>query len=296
MAYLVAAFYKFVRLPDCNALRGPLLEYCRTQAIKGTILLAAEGINGTICGTEAGIRAVFDYLEQDDRLRAIDIKESWVDRPSFAKLKVKVKAEIVTFGQPQANPAEQVGTYVKAEDWNALISEPDVLVIDTRNEFEVAVGSFKGAINPHTESFREFPAAVAQIAPQPHQKVAMFCTGGIRCEKASAYLLTQGFASVYHLEGGILKYLETVEPEESLWEGECYVFDQRVTVTHGVQPGTYANCAGCGHPVSPTEMASPQYEIGISCPHCYDRLTADQLSRFRERKKQLLLQRQRAES
>jgi UPF0176 protein len=296
MAYLVATFYKFVLLPDCESRRGPLLAYCRTQGIKGTILLAAEGINGTICGTESGIRAVFDYLGRDDRLRAIDIKTSWVETPSFAKLKVKVKAEIVTFGQPQANPATHVGTYVKAEEWNALINDPEVLVIDTRNEFEVAVGSFKGALNPHTASFREFPTAVEQLDPNQHQKVAMFCTGGIRCEKASAYLLTQGFDQVYHLEGGILKYLETVPPEQSLWEGECYVFDQRVTVTHGVQPGTYANCAGCGHPVSPAEMEFPQYEIGISCPHCYDRLTADQLSRFRERKKQLLLQRERAES
>jgi UPF0176 protein len=296
MAYLVASFYKFVLLPDCRQWRDRLFEHCTQQDVKGTILLAAEGINGTICGRESGVRSVLAVLATDDRFAALGVKESWVDRPSFAKLKVKVKSEIVTFGQPQANPAEQVGTYVRPEDWNALIQDPEVLVIDTRNDFEVGVGSFQGAVNPQTESFREFPDYVAQLDPTQHKKVAMFCTGGIRCEKASAYMLTQGFESVYHLEGGILNYLETVDPNRSLWEGECYVFDQRVTVTHGVQPGTYANCAGCGHPVSPAAMRSPQYEIGISCPHCHDQLTDDQRLRFQERKKQILLQRQRAES
>jgi UPF0176 protein len=213
---------------------------------------------------------------------------------NFAQLKVKVKREIVTFGQPQANPSQQVGTYVQPADWNQVISDPEVLVIDTRNDFEVGVGSFRGAVNPKTESFREFPAYVEQLDPDKHQKVAMFCTGGIRCEKASSYMLSQGFATVYHLEGGILKYLETVAPEDSLWEGECYVFDQRVTVTHGLQAGSYSNCAGCGHPVAREAMQSPYYEAGISCPHCYDKLSADQLQRFRERKKQLQLKRQRA--
>jgi UPF0176 protein len=296
MAYLVASFYQFALLPDCREWRDRLFKHCAQKEIKGTILLAAEGINGTICGTAAGVRSVLAELATDDRFAALAVKESWADRPSFAKLKVKVKSEIVTFGQPQANPAEGAGTYVKPEDWNELIRDPEVLVIDTRNDFEVGVGTFQGAVNPQTESFREFPDYVAQLDPAQHKKVAMFCTGGIRCEKASAYMLTQGFESVYHLEGGILNYLETVEPAASLWEGECYVFDQRVTVTHGVQPGTYANCAGCGHPVSPAAMASPQYDSGISCPHCHDQLTDDQLIRFRERKKQLLLQRQRAES
>ncbi len=296
MAYLVATFYKFVLLPDCQTLRDRLHECCRTQNIKGTILLAAEGINGTIAGTEAAVRSVISYLETDDRFTHLDIKSSWAETITFAKLKVKVKSEIVSFDQPQANPAEQVGTYVKPEDWNALISDPEVLLIDTRNEFEVAVGSFKGAIDPQTAAFREFPQYVEQLDRAHHTKVAMFCTGGIRCEKASSYMLSQGFDQVYHLEGGILKYLETVPPEQSLWEGECYVFDQRVTVTHGVAPGTYANCMGCGHPVSPEAQKSPQYEAGIACPHCDDRLTDDQLSRFRERQKQLLLKRARAES
>jgi UPF0176 protein len=296
MAYLVASFYKFVLLPDCREWRDRLFDHCAQQDVKGTLLLAAEGINGTICGPESGVRSVLADLATDDRFTGLTVKESWADRPSFAKLKVKIKSEIVTFGQPQANPAEGAGTYVKPEDWNDLISDPEVLVIDTRNDFEVGVGSFQGAVNPQTESFREFPDYVAQLDPAQHKKVAMFCTGGIRCEKASAYMLTQGFESVYHLEGGILNYLETVDPNRSLWEGECYVFDQRVTVTHGVQPGTYANCAGCGHPVSPEATRSPQYEVGISCPHCHDQLTDDQLIRFRERKKQLLLQRQRAES
>jgi UPF0176 protein len=296
MAYLVATFYKFVLLPDCQTLRDRLHECCRTHQIKGTILLAEEGINGTITGTAAAVRSVIAYLETDDRFADLDIKAAWAKTITFAKLKVKVKSEIVSFGQPQVNPAEQVGTYVKPEDWNALISDPEVLVIDTRNEFEVAVGSFRGAIDPQTAAFREFPQYVAHLDRATHQKVAMFCTGGIRCEKASAYMLSQGFDQVYHLEGGILKYLETVPPEQSLWEGECYVFDQRVTVTHGVEPGTYANCMGCGHPVSPEDQQSPQYAAGIACPHCDDRLTTDQLSRFRERQKQLLLKRARAES
>lgn len=294
MAYLVATFYKFVLLPDCQAQRQPLQETCQSLGIKGTILLAEEGINGTICGTESAIAAVFDYLKTDDRFVDLDVKYSWSDKMSFAKLKVKVKKEIVTFGQPQANPAKQVGTYVKPEQWNTVISDPEVLVIDTRNDFEVSVGSFRRAVNPQTSSFREFPEYVEQLDPKQHKKVAMFCTGGIRCEKASSYMLAQGFEQVYHLEGGILKYLETVPAEASLWEGECYVFDQRVTVTHGVQPGSYGNCAGCGHPVSPDEMQSEKYEIGISCPHCYDKLTEDQRRRFAERKKQILLQRARA--
>ncbi|MBE9031689.1 rhodanese-related sulfurtransferase [filamentous cyanobacterium LEGE 11480] len=294
MAYLVAAFYKFVSLSDCHSIRSTLLERCADQGVKGTILLAEEGINGTICGTEASVRNVFAYLEQDSRFARLDIKESWSPQMSFAKLKVKVKKEIVTFGQPQANPAKQVGTYVKPEDWNAVIADPEVLVIDTRNDFEVGVGSFQRAVNPQTNSFREFPEYVEQLDPETHKKVAMFCTGGIRCEKASAYMLDQGFDQVYHLEGGILKYLETVPADDSLWEGECYVFDQRVTVIHGVEPGSYDNCAGCGHPVSPAEMQSPQYEAGISCPHCYDKLTDDQRERFTERKKQILLKRERA--
>jgi UPF0176 protein len=293
MAYLVAAFYKFVVLDDAVSLQGLLRDRAKATGIRGTILLAAEGINGTICGTADAIAAFFSQLRQDDRFADLAVKESWSAQMNFAKLKVKIKREIVTFGQPEANPARQVGTYVKPEDWNALIQDPDVLVIDTRNDFEVAVGSFQRAINPQTEAFGEFPDYVAQLDPQQHKKVAMFCTGGIRCEKASAYMLNQGFEQVYHLEGGILKYLETVPPEASLWDGECYVFDQRVTVTHGVQPGTYANCAGCGYPVSPEAQQSPQYEPGISCPHCYDQLTPDQLSRFRERKKQLELKRQR---
>jgi UPF0176 protein len=292
MAYLVAGFYKFVLLPDCQEWRKRLLEDCVRQDVKGTILLAAEGINGTICGTEAAIRSVLAGLADDDRFATLTVKESWVDQPSFAKLKVKVKSEIVTFGQPQANPAESVGTYVSPEEWNALINDPEVLLIDTRNDFEVNVGSFPGAVNPQTEAFREFPDYVAQLDPAQHKKVAMFCTGGIRCEKASAYMLNRGFESVYHLEGGILNYLETVTPDRSLWKGECYVFDQRTTVTHGVQPGSYVNCAGCGYPVSPEAQRSPQYEVGISCPHCRDQLTAAQLARFRTRQQQLASQHQ----
>ncbi|MFM2431927.1 MAG: hypothetical protein RLZZ511_3140 [Cyanobacteriota bacterium] len=294
MAYLVAAFYKFVVLDDAPRLQVLLRGRAAAAGIRGTVLLATEGINGTVCGTEAAIRKFFEQLRRDDRFADLEAKESWSERMSFAKLKVKVKREIVTFGQPQANPGKQVGTYVQPEDWNALIRDPEVLVIDTRNDFEVQVGSFQRSVNPQTDSFREFPDYVAQLDPQQHKKVAMFCTGGIRCEKASSYMLNQGFEQVYHLDGGILKYLETVPAAESLWEGECYVFDQRVSVTHGVEPGTYANCAGCGYPVSPAAQQSPQYEPGISCPHCYEQLTPDQLSRFRERKKQLELKRHRS--
>ena len=294
MAYLVATFYKFVSLPDCHERCIALRALCEAESIKGTILLAEEGINGTICGTESAIGKVLNTLNQDERFADLDVKQSWSESMSFAKLKVKVKPEIVTFGQPQANPAKQVGSYVKPQDWNQIISDPDVLVIDTRNDFEVGVGSFRGAVNPKTESFREFSTYVEQLDPAQHKKVAMFCTGGIRCEKASSYMLSQGFATVYHLEGGILEYLATVDPTDSLWEGECYVFDQRVTVTHGVQTGSYDNCAGCGQPVSPAAMQSPQYEVGISCPHCYDQLTTEQRQRFQERKKQIELKRQRA--
>lgn len=266
---LVAAFYKFVSLPDYVELRAPLLTLCQEQEIRGTILLAQEGINGTITGSRPAIANILDYLRNDSRFADLNVKESETESRMFDRLKVKLKKEIVTLGIPEVDPTQQVGTYVKPKEWNAVISDPETIVIDVRNRFEVSVGSFEGAIDPETASFRQFPDYVrSQLDPTQHQKVAMFCTGGIRCEKASAYLLSQGFKQVYHLEGGILKYLEEVPSEESLWRGECFVFDQRVAVTQGVKDGSYEMCYACGHPISPDEKASPHYQEGISCPYC----------------------------
>jgi UPF0176 protein len=293
MAYLVVAFYQFVALPDCQAWRSRLYDCCVQHNIMGTILLATEGINGTVCGAESDIRALLTELRADPRLANLQVKESWDEQPSFRRLKVRVKREIVTLGQPQVDPTRRVGTYVKPEDWNALISNPDVLVVDVRNQFEVSIGTFKGAIDPQTNAFREFPQYVEQLDPQQHRQVAMFCTGGIRCEKASAYMLSQGFEQVYHLEGGILKYLETVPATASLWEGECFVFDQRVALTHGVDTGSYGACPSCGNPIAAADRASPKYQHGVSCPHCHDRLTDDQRQRFTERQYQRELQHQR---
>ncbi|MBN8564348.1 MAG: rhodanese-related sulfurtransferase [Leptolyngbya sp. UWPOB_LEPTO1] len=268
---LVAAFYKFVSLPDYVELRAPLLALCQEQEIRGTILLAQEGINGTIAGSRPAIAQVLDYLRSDSRFADLNVKESETESRMFDRLKIKLKKEIVTLGIPEVDPTQKVGTYVKPQEWNAVISDPETIVIDVRNRFEVSVGSFEGAIDPETASFRQFPDYVrSQLDPTQHQKVAMFCTGGIRCEKASAYLLSQGFQQVYHLEGGILKYLEEVPSEESLWRGECFVFDQRVAVTQGVKDGSYEMCYACGHPISPEEKASPLYQEGISCPYCSD--------------------------
>ena len=289
-ALVVAAIYKFVRLEDCAAMREPLLAQCNKLDISGTLLLAAEGINGTIAGTRAGIDKILAYLRSDPRLADLEHKESAAEQQPFYRMKVKLKNEIVTMGVPGINPTEQVGQYVKPEDWNALISDPEVLLIDTRNDYEVDVGTFKGAINPRTTTFREFPEYVKKnINPQKKPRVAMFCTGGIRCEKASAYMLQQGFAEVYHLQGGILKYLENVPAEESLWQGECFVFDQRVAVGQGLAPGHYELCYGCSRPINSEEKASPKYQAGISCPHCYDALTPEKRAAAMERQKQVTL-------
>ncbi|MDX2231962.1 MAG: rhodanese-related sulfurtransferase [Leptolyngbyaceae cyanobacterium bins.349] len=287
MSLIVATFYKFVSLPDCAVLQPRILDYCQQQGIKGTILLAMEGINGTIAGTRSAIEAVLAFLQTDARLADLDYKESGAAEFPFERLKVKLKSEIVTLGKPEVNPAETVGTYVSPQAWNQLISDPDVLVIDTRNDYEVSIGTFQRAINPQTNSFREFPDYVnQQLDPNQYPKVAMFCTGGIRCEKASSYLLSQGFQEVYHLQGGILKYLEEVPVEESLWQGECFVFDERIAVKHGLEPGTYDMCRSCGHPISDDDKTSPQYEEGITCPYCHDRLTPEKRSRQEERKRQ----------
>ena len=232
---VVAALYKFVHLPDFAERREPILDYCVTQGIKGTILLAEEGINGTIAGSRAAIDAVLTFLRSDPRLTDLEHKESIADTHPFERMKVKLKQEIVPLGVPEIDPNQKVGTYVTPEEWNEIISDPDVVVIDTRNDYEVQIGTFKGAINPQTKAFREFPDYVRQhLDPSKHKKVAMFCTGGIRCEKASSFMLEEGFEEVYHLKGGILKYLEEVPTQKSLWEGECFVFDQRVAVRHGL--------------------------------------------------------------
>jgi UPF0176 protein len=269
MAHIVATFYKFVRLSDYAEKREPLLAYCLEQGLKGTILLAEEGINGTISGSREAIDLVLAFLKSDPRLADLEHKESTTESATFDRMKVKLKAEIVTLGMPEVDPSQTTGTYVKPQDWNALISDPNVTVIDVRNGFEVKVGTFQRAQDPQTASFREFPTYVQrQLNPDQHKKVAMFCTGGIRCEKASAFMLSQGFETVYHLQGGILKYLEEIPPEESLWQGECFVFDQRVAVAQGVTDGSYDMCRACGHPISQADQESEQYQPGQSCPYC----------------------------
>lgn len=287
MSVIVVALYKFVKLPDYAELKQPLLSICETKDIKGTILLAQEGINGTIAGSRQGIDAVIDYLRSDSRFTDLEYKESTAESPPFQRMKVRLKKEIVTLGLSSVNPSEQVGTYVNPQDWNEIISNPEVTVIDTRNDYEVSIGTFKHAENPQTESFREFPEyANKNLNPDKNKKVAMFCTGGIRCEKATSYLISQGFEEVYHLKGGILKYLEEVPSEESLWSGECFVFDERVAVGHGLEPGSYDMCPSCGHPISEDDKASPKYEEGISCLHCFDDLTEDKKAKMLEKKRQ----------
>jgi UPF0176 protein len=295
--YLVVALYKFVSLPDYAALRAPIHAACMGHHIKGTILLASEGINGTIAGLPADIRAVLDYLRQDQRFSGLEHKESYADTHPFYRMKVKLKKEIVTMGVPNINPNNTVGTYVKPEDWNALISDPNVILLDTRNDYEVHIGTFKGAVDPKTTTFREFPAYVAKnLDKTKNKKVAMFCTGGIRCEKASSFMKEQGFEEVYHLQGGILKYLETVPEAESLWQGECFVFDQRVAVKHGLEVGDYDQCYACRMALSPDELQSPQYTPGISCPHCYDKTSEEKRAALTERQKQVILAKQRGET
>jgi len=293
---VVAALYKFVTLEDYETLREPLLQSMLQNGVKGTLLLAAEGINGTVSASRAGIDGLLAWLKNDPRFIDIDHKESYCDTQPFYRTKVKLKKEIVTMGVPDVNPNTRVGTYVNPQDWNALIADPDVLVLDTRNDYEVAIGTFQRAIDPKTESFREFPEYVqAHFDPAKHKKVAMFCTGGIRCEKASSYMLGQGFEEVYHLKGGILKYLEEVPQAESLWQGDCFVFDNRVTVRHDLSEGDYDLCHACREPVSVADRQSPHYSPGISCPNCWDSLSEKTRASARERQKQIELAKLRGE-
>ncbi|MGE0115193.1 MAG: rhodanese-related sulfurtransferase [Steroidobacteraceae bacterium] len=288
--FLVAALYKFADLPDYQTLQAPLQACCDQHGIKGTLLLAAEGINGTIAGTHTGIHAVLARLRSDPRLADLAHKESFADAMPFHRMKVRLKREIVTMGVPGIDPNKIVGAYVRPEEWNQLISDPEVVVIDTRNDYEVAIGTFKGAINPNIKSFREFPEWIRQqqsLAKKP--RVAMFCTGGIRCEKSTAFMRAEGFDEVYHLQGGILKYLEAVPEQDSLWEGDCFVFDERVAVGHGLQLGEYELCRSCRYPLTPQDKASPLYELGVSCAHCHDQTSDAKKHGLRERQRQVEL-------
>ena len=289
-AIVVAAMYKFVSLPDYEALQEPLLNFCLAQNIKGTLLLAHEGINGTVSGTREAIDGLLAYLRQDARFADLEHKESFEGDLPFYRMKVKLKKEIVTMGVEDIDPNETVGTYLNPEQWNEMISDPEVVLVDTRNYYEYNIGTFKGAINPETTTFREFPDYVAKnLDPAKHKKVAMFCTGGIRCEKSTAYMKQQGFDEVYHLKGGILKYLEEMPQEKTLWEGECFVFDNRVAVDHDLNKGSYDQCHGCRHPITEDDKLSPKYMKGVACPRCFDDQTPDQRARFAERQKQMEL-------
>lgn len=294
--FVVAALYRFVTLDDYRELREPLLDECVAAGVKGTLLLAAEGINGTIAGSRDGIDRVLAWLRSEPRLAALEHKESLDDEMPFYRMKVKLKREIVTMGIAGIDPNRVVGTYVAPRDWNTLVNDSEVVLIDTRNRYEVDIGTFRGAIDPATTSFREFPRYVREnLDPARHRKVAMFCTGGIRCEKASAFMLQEGFEEVYHLQGGILKYLEEVPEAESTWEGECFVFDNRVAVNHRLEKGRYDQCHGCRHPITAEDKSSELYQQGVCCPHCYDSLTGEQKARFAERQKQMELAAQRGE-
>lgn len=294
--YTVAALYKFAPLDNYVAMRGPLLEVCRAQGVKGTILLAREGINGTISASRAGIDAVLDWLRRDPRLAGLEHKESVHAEQPFYRMKVRLKREIVTLGIPEIDPNRLVGRYVEPAAWNELISDPDVVVVDTRNHYEYELGTFEGAVDPATDTFREFPDYVDEnLDPRKHKKVAMFCTGGIRCEKATALLLQRGFDEVYHLRGGILKYLEEVPEGESLWRGACFVFDERVSVDHDLRPVEHTLCRGCRMPVSAADRTLPAYREGVCCPRCADSLTPEKAARRAERHRQVKLAEERNE-
>ena len=292
----VAALYHFTRFSDPAALRAPLQEKCDTLGITGSLLLAGEGINGTIAGTREGIDAILLYLRALPGCDTLEHKESTASLPPFPRMKVKLKKEIVTMGQPDVNPIARVGHYVEAKDWNDLISSPDVAVIDTRNDYEVGIGTFNGAIDPQTKSFRDFPKWWEDNKDRFHNKrIAMFCTGGIRCEKSTNYLLGQGVEEVYHLKGGILKYLEEVPEKDSTWEGDCFVFDARVSVGHGLKEGPHQLCYACRRPLLPEDRARPEYEHGVACHQCTHDTSESDKDRFRERQKQIHLARARGE-
>ena len=293
---VIAALYHFTRFDAPASLRGPLLDLCLKQGVKGSLLLAGEGVNGTIAGPREGVDAVLAHLRALPGCAGLEWKESHAEAMPFGRMKVKLKREIVTMGVPGVDPRASVGHYVAPQDWNALISAPDVAVIDTRNDYEVGLGTFRGAVDPGTRSFRDFPAWWEANRDRFHNKrIAMFCTGGIRCEKSTNYLLSQGVEDVFHLKGGILKYLEEVPEAGSLWQGECYVFDARVSVGHGLVPGRNSSCGACRRPVTPEDRTHPDYEEGVCCPACMNEYSETDRARFRERQRQMKLAEARGE-
>lgn len=293
---VVAAFYHFTKLPDFEEFRLPLHNLMEKKGVKGTLLLAAEGINGTIAGSRQGIDAVLAWLGEDDRFTALQVKESYVEDNPFYRSKVKLKKEIVTMGVADIDPNHLVGTYVEPSEWNALISDPDVFLLDTRNEYEIEIGTFENAVNPKTDTFREFPEYAGKaLHPKKQKKVAMFCTGGIRCEKSTAYLKQQGFDEVYHLKGGILNYLKQIPVAESMWRGECFVFDNRVTVNHNLEKGRYDQCHACRMPITEEDKQRESYQKGVSCHHCYYKRSSEQVKRYAARERQVSLAKRRGE-
>jgi UPF0176 protein len=293
----IAALYHFTRLDDPVAVKPELLTLCNRHDVRGTLLLAPEGINGTIAGPRAGIDAVLAHIRALPGCAGLEWKEASAATPPFARMKVRLKREIVTLGQPDVDPRARTGHYVDPQDWNDLIRQPDVAVIDTRNDYEVAIGTFEGAIDPHTASFRDFPAWWEANRDRFHNKrIAMFCTGGIRCEKSTNWLLGQGIEQVFHLRGGILRYLEEMPESDSAWQGECFVFDHRVSVGHGLRPGPHHLCHGCRRPILPADRTRPEFEAGVSCHHCADETSAADKARFRERHKQIALARERGQT
>lgn len=293
---VVAALYRFAIFPDFESFREPLQNLMVEEGVKGTLLLAAEGINGTIAGSREGIDTVIGWLEKDSRFTGLDVKESYVTGNPFYRTKVKLKKEIVTMGVEGIDPNDIVGTYVDPSDWNDLISDPDVLLLDTRNDYEVEIGTFENAVNPDTTTFREFPDYVSkELDPKKQKKVAMFCTGGIRCEKSTAYLKQQGFDEVFHLKGGILNYLEQVPEDDSMWQGECFVFDNRVTVNHQLEKGDYDQCHACRLPITEDDKRHLNYQKGVSCHRCYGKHSDEQVKRYVARERQMNLAQERGE-
>ena len=292
--YKVAAFYSFITIAeqDIVAIKNELILLAQEQKIKGTILIALEGVNGTVCGLQEGISLFIERLEKLVRIDKINIKYSWSQKQAFRRFKARQKKEIVTLGLKEVDPSELVGSYIEPCDWNDFLEDPDTIVIDTRNEYEIKIGNFNGAINPHTSTFREFPNWVQNylrplIMSKPALKIGMYCTGGIRCEKATSYLIKEGFSDVHHLQGGILKYLEDISPEESLWDGECFVFDQRVSLDHELSPGTHRMCHACGLPIAPEDLKKTTYIKGLQCENCINKFTDSDRARFAERQRQI---------
>ena len=288
--FKVAAFYTFTDLSNLGELQKTFINFLKKEDIKGSVLLACEGINGTVAGTKAGIENFKNFLKSNDLYNSHNFKTSFCADHPFPRLKVKLKNEIVSLGNELADPAKIVGEYVQPEDWNKLISQDDVLVLDTRNNYEFSIGTFKESIHPETTNFREFPEWLEDLESSginKNKKVAMFCTGGIRCEKASSLMKKKGFKNIYHLQGGILNYMEKVQAEDSLWEGECFVFDDRVAINHKLEAGSYDMCHGCRMPITDADKLEAGYERGVSCPNCFNKKTPDQKKRYAERQKQI---------